>query len=335
MPFGALSDGSAVTALRIENGSAAVTLIDYGAAIQSLRVPGREGMVETVLGFDDAAAYEAGRGHLGATIGRVGNRVGGAAFSLNGRVYRLAKNNGENHFHGGLRGFDRYVWDIASAEGDSVTFRRLSPDGEEGYPGSLEMRVTYTLRADNALVIAYDAQADADTLVNPTNHAYFNLNGGGSALGHRVQIFADRFCENDANGLPTGRLLEVEGTAFDFRAPKPLGADIDAGEEQLLRCGGYDHNYCLGGSKRAAIVVGEHSGVVMTVETDMPGVQLYSANGLREQRGRGGAMMGPRQALCLETQLYPNGMQCYGFPSPVLRAGRPMHSQTTYAFSVE
>lgn len=334
-PFGKLSDGTEVTAARMENASgASVTVISYGAAVQSIRVPDRDGKsVEVALGFDTAAEYETGRGHLGAVIGRVANRIGGAAFSLNEKTYHLVKNNGENHNHGGARGFDKYNWTL-TVENGAVVCERLSPDGEEGYPGNLRVRVTYTLTADNALRIVYDADTDADTLVNFTSHGYFNLNGGGDALDQKVQIFAERFCENDAGGLPTGVLLDVAGTPFDFRSPKAAGADIDADDEQLRRCRGYDHNYCLMG-RRAAVVTGEQSGVVMTVETDLPGMQFYTANGLRVQAGRGGAMMGPRQALCFETQLWPNGMRCYGFPSPVLRKEQHLHSETVYAFSVK
>ena len=334
-PFGRLSDGTEVTAARMENArGASVTVIGYGAAIQSIRVPDRDGnLVEVALGFDTASEYETGRGHLGAVIGRVANRLGGARFSLNGETFRLVKNNGENHILGGTRGFDKVNWAL-SVENGAVVCERLSPDGEEGYPGNLRTRITYALSEDNALRIVYDADTDADTVVNFTNHSYFNLNGGGDALRHRVQIFAERFCENDEAGLPTGLLLDVAGTPFDFRAPKAAGADIGAEHEQLRRGNGYDHNYCLMG-RRAAICVGDRSGIVMTVETDLPGMQFYSANGLRVQAGHGGAMMGPRQALCFETQLWPNGLRCYGFPSPVLRKEQHLHSETVYAFSVE
>lgn len=332
-PFGKLSDGTSVTAARVESASgASVTLLDYGATIQSLCLPGRGGKpVDVVLGFDTAADYETGRGHLGGTIGRVGNRIGAAAFSLNGKTYALAKNDGENHLHGGEHGFDRRMWSM-SALSDGVVFERLSPDGEEGYPGDLKVCVSFTLTADNALRIVYDAETDRDTLVNLTNHAYFNLNGGGSAAEHWLQVFADRFCENDAHCLPTGRLLDVAGTPFDFRAGKTVGADIGAAHEQLRFFGGYDHNFCLGG-KRAAILRSEQTGIEMTVETDMPGMQLYTANSLSGV-GKSGAAFEAHGAVCLETQLWPNAMNCWGFPSPVLRAGQRLHSETTYAFSV-
>jgi len=333
--FGQLSDGSEVAFARLENSAgASVTVLSYGAAIQSLRVPGRGGeAVDVVLGYDSAAEYASGTFYLGATVGRVANRIGGAAFSLNGRLWTLAKNDGENHLHGGVRGFDKRMWRMSAREGEIVC-SRLSPDGEEGYPGALEVTVRFRLTEDNALHIVYDADTNADTPVNLTNHSYFNLDGGGDVLQHRLRVFAERFCEGDAGCLPTGRLLEVEGTPFDFRREKAIGADIDCGDEQLRRAGGYDHNYCLSG-RRAAILRSERSGIVMTVDTDMPGMQLYSGNFLTRQRGKGGAVFDRRGAVCLETQLYPNAMACYGFPSPILRAGVHLHRETVYAFRAE
>ena len=332
--FGTLSDGRAVTAARLENAAgASLTVIDYGAAIQSLRVPDRNGEpVDVVLGYDTAAEYEKNDAYLGATIGRVGNRIGGAAFSLDGKTYALAKNDGENHLHGGVRGFDKQMWSM-SAEGDCVRCRRLSPDGEEGYSGNLSVTVTFTLTEDNTLCIAYDAETDADTPVNLTNHSYFNLNGGGSVLGHRLQVYSERFCEGDAGYLPTGRLLNVAGTPFDFRAGKRIGDDIGAENEQLRRAGGYDHNYCLAG-QRAAVLTGEQTGIEMTVETDLPGMQLYSGNFLTKRKGKGATEIDYRGAVCLETQLYPNGMAYWGFPSPILRRGQKLRSITAYKFRV-
>ncbi len=329
-PFGRTAAGEAVTAWRLENGRGmAVTVLDYGATIQALEVPdGTGGAVDVALGYDTVAEYEAGDGHLGATIGRVGNRIGGARFSLNGTEYVLAKNNGENHLHGGVRGFDRYLW-RAEPRGDALVCSRLSPDGEEGYPGALQVSVTFSLTEDDALRIAYDAVSDRDTLVNLTNHTYFNLNGAGSVLDHTLQVFAERFCENDGGCLPTGRLLDVAGTPFDFREPKPIGRDIGADCGQLRLAGGYDHNYVLCG-RRAAVLTGER--LIMETETDLPGMQVYTANGLSDRPGKGGAVMGPRGAVCLETQLFPNGMNCWGFPSPVLRAGQPLHTETVYRF---
>lgn len=333
-PFGRTAAGEPVTAFTLKNESGmAVTVLDYGATVQALAVPnGAGGFTDVALGYDTVAEYESRDGYLGATIGRVGNRIGGARFSLGGAEYVLAKNDGENHLHGGVRGFDKRMWSCDARE-DRLVFSRLSPDGEEGYPGALQVSVTFTLTADNALVIAYDALSDKDTLVNLTNHTYFNLNGGGAVLDHLLQVNAQRFCENDGGCLPTGRLLPVAGTPFDFRAAKPIGRDIGADCEQLRRGGGYDHNFVLSGTD-AATLYSPVSGVEMTVTTDMPGMQVYSANGLSARPGKDGQSMGPRDAVCLETQLFPNGMNCYGFPSPVLRAGKPLHSETAFRFAV-
>ncbi|MBO7372965.1 MAG: galactose mutarotase [Oscillospiraceae bacterium] len=332
--FGTLADGRTVTAAVMTNKSgASMTVLDYGATIQSLCIPDRDGrLTDVVLGYDTIEEYVQHGEFLGATIGRVGNRIGKAEFSLNGTVYRLFKNDGENHLHGGKEGFDRRLWRMA-AQGDSLLCWRTSPDGEEGYPGSLQVRVCFTLTDENRLRIVYDADTDADTLVNLTNHSYFNLNGHGSVLDHGVQIFAERFAENDSGCLPTGRLLPVEGTPFDFRQEKTIGADIGADEEQLILAGGYDHNYVLCG-KKAAVLYGPETGIEMTVETDMPGMQFYTGNFLPECKGKNGGVINKRYAACFETQLYPNAMNCYGFPSPVLRAGAHLHSETDYAFRV-
>lgn len=331
--FGKLSGEQEITAARLENSNgASLTVMDYGATIQALRVPDREGnLIDVVLGYDTAEEYEKNDAYLGATIGRVGNRIGDAAFSLNGIIYHLAKNDGENHLHGGIRGFDKQFWDL-SVENSAIVCRRTSPSGEEGYPGNLNVTVTFTLTEENDLCITYDAKADQDTPVNLTNHSYFNLDGG-SVLDHHLQVFAERFCEGDAGCLPTGRLLEVEGTPFDFRVGKRIGEDIGADDEQLRRAGGYDHNYCLSG-KRAAVLYSDKTGIEMTVTTDLPGMQVYSGNFLTKRRGKDGSMIDYRCGVCLETQLYPNGMAYYGFPSPVLRAGHHLHSETVYSFHV-
>lgn len=334
IPFGRTRDGAAVTAYRLENAAgASVTVLDYGATIQSLSVPNAAGgFTDVVLGYDTVTEYEDNGGFLGATIGRVGNRIGGASFQLGGRTYALARNDGPNHLHGGRRGFDKRMWE-AELRDDSLVFSRLSPDGEESYPGDLQVEVTFTLTEDNALRIAYDAVASQDTLVNLTNHSYFNLNGGDTVLNHTLQVFAHRFAENDDGCLPTGQLLPVEGTPFDFRTPKTIGADIGRDDEQLRRGGGYDHNYVLSGP-RAVVLQGDRSGIVLTVDTDQPGMQLYTANSLTERPGKGGTTMGPRDAVCLETQLFPDGIHNYGFPSPILRAGQKMHSETVFSFTL-
>ncbi len=312
---------------------ASLSVLDYGATVQSLRIPDRDGNpVDVVLGYDTEEEYMHQGDYLGATIGRVGNRIGEAKFSLNGKTYELAKNDGENHLHGGASGFNDKRW-IMKREGSRIVCERLSPDGEENYPGNLQVRVTFELTEDNELAITYDADTDADTLVNLTNHSYFNLNGGGSVLGHSLQIFSERITENGEGCLPTGKLTPVDGTAFDFRTEKKIGADLGADEEQLKLVGGYDVNYVLAGEK-AAVLYSPETGIEMTVKTDLPGMQFYSANFLTERPGKNGSTIHPRDGVCFESQLFPNAMNCYGFPSPVLRAGKHMHSETVYSFQI-
>lgn len=330
-PFGALADGTAVTAFRISRGAMSAVVLDYGATLQSLVVPGRTGAVDIVLGYENAGEYERREGNTGGTVGRYANRIGGGEFELNGRRYVLARNSGPNHLHGGLRGFDRRMWS-AEAGDDYVRFSRLSPGGEEGYPGNLRVAVTYTLTR-RGLLIAYDAVSDADTVISLTNHSYFNLAGGGTALAHELRINADSFTENDENCLPTGRLIPVAGTPFDFRAAKPVGRDIGADDAQLVIGHGYDHNFALSG-RDAAELYSPESGVAMRITTDMPGVQLYTANFLERIPGKRGALMEPHGAVCLETQEFPDAVHHAGFPSPVLRAGEAYHRETELVFEV-
>ncbi len=334
-PFGLTRAGEEVMAYTITNScGAGAVLLDYGATVQSLLVPDRDGrLTDVVLGYDSVAGYEAGAAFIGATIGRVGNRIGGARFSLNGREYALAKNDGENTLHGGSRGFDRYVWQAEIVDALSVRFSRLSPDGEENFPGNLQVSVRFTLDEACALHIVYDAVSDADTLVNLTNHSYFDLSGCGRAMEQTLRLNAERFLELGPGTLPDGTILPVAGTPFDFRISKPVGRDIDADDAQLRAGGGYDHNFCLSGG-HAATLESAVTGIRMDTYTDLPGVQLYSGNFLGDQPGKGGRKTHNRGAVCLETQLYPNAMNCWGFPSPVLRAGQRLHSETCYAFSV-
>ena len=333
-PFGKTARGEAVTLFEIRTPELTARILDYGATVQALLVPDKNGKpVDVVLGHDTIEGYETHDGYLGACVGRVANRLGGAQFTLNGKTYILAKNDGKNHLHGGLRGFDKYVWDAEVLE-DGVKFSRVSLDGEEGYPGTLRVSVSYRV-ANGALTITYDAVSDQDTLCNLTNHSYFNLNGG-TALSHTLQIHADRFTENSDQCMPTGKILPVDGTPFDFRAPKPVGRDIGQDDVQLRNCGGYDHNFCLadtGALLPAAVLSSAESGVTMRVSTTMPGVQLYAANFLGPWTGKGGAMYEKRDAVCLETQFYPNAMQCEAFRKPVLKAGERYHQVTVYAFS--
>ena len=335
-PFGFTREGEEVRSYTIENDvGASCTLLDYGATVQSLLVPNRDGgLTDVVLGFDTVAGYENQAAFIGATIGRVGNRIGGARFSLNGREHVLFDNDNGSCLHGGKKGFDKYVWAAEIAGDCAVRFSRLSPDGEENFPGNLEVSVTFRLIPERAeLRIDYDAVSDADTLFAPTNHSYFDLSGCGRAMEQQLRINADRYLLLGPGTLPTGKTALVYDTAFDFTQFKPVGRDIDAGEEQLRLGGGYDHNFCLSGPF-AAELKSEVTGICMQVFTDMPGVQLYTANFLGTLIGKGGREMQNRGALCLETQLWPNAMNCWGFPSPVVRKGQPVHSGTVYSFEL-
>jgi aldose 1-epimerase len=316
---------------------ASATILDYGCTVQSLCVPNaREAFTDVVLGYDTVSDYEENSGYVGATVGRFANRIGGSTFTLNGKTYKLARNDGENHLHGGLRGFDKVLWK-AEMRPDALVFTRLSPDGEEGYPGNLAVTITYALTDANALSISYDAVSDQDTVVNLTNHSYFNLNGEGPVLGHALQVFADYLTENDQNCLPTGVLLPVSGTPFDFSKPKQLGCDIGAEDVQLRFGSGYDHNYVLQGAdparlKKAAVLFAPESGITMTTYTTQPGLQLYTGNHLIPRKGKNGSRINRRTGVCLETQLWPNATAYDHFPSPVLRAGERYHTETVYRF---
>lgn len=334
-PFGETARGEAVTLYELTNASgAAAEILDYGATVRALRVPDRDGaMVDVVLGYDSIAEYENNGGYLGATIGRVGNRIGGARFYIGGREYALFDNDGGSTLHGGKRGFDKYVWSAAE-KGGKLVFSRRSPDGEEGFPGTLDVSVAFELTEENALCITYDADTDALTPVSLTNHSYFNLSGGGDVLDHHVTIHADRFCENTPSCLPTGRLLDVDGTAFDFRSGRVLGEAMAQNDAQTALFGGFDHNYALSGAL-AAEVYSPKTGICMTVRTTMPGVQFYTANSLGERAGKRGTRMCDHGALCLETQVFPDGLNHYAFPSPLLHPGEHLHTETAYAFSVK
>jgi len=331
--FGYTRQGERVNAHTLINGRGMeLTVIDYGAAIQALRLPDKNGrMVDVVLGYDSVADYEQGDGYLGATIGRVGNRIGGGTFRLGDREYSLYINDGENHLHGGKTGFDKRVWSCEAGE-DRLSFSYLSPDGEEGYPGNMQVTVSFTLGEDNALSILYEAGTDADCPVSLTNHSYFNLAGEGDILGHLLKINADAYLENDSGCLPTGRILPVD-EVFDFREEKTVGRDIAAAHPQLVNFGGYDHNFVLS-STEAARLTSPDSGIAMTVITDLPGMQLYTSNSLSDRKGKGGRSMGLHSALCLETQMFPNAINCPDFASPVLKAGEKLKSETVFKFDL-
>ena len=336
--FGHTKTGESVGAYCLENSrGSSVTVLDYGCTVQALKVPNAQGgLTDVVLGYNTVSENEENDGYLGAAIGRFANRIGKSEFTLNGKTHYLARNDGENHLHGGIKGFDKYIW-VASEKGNALELTRESPDGEESYPGKLTVKITYELTDSNELKITYDADTDADTVVNLTNHSYFNLNGEGTVLNHNLQVFAEQFTENDEHCLPTGRLFKTEGTPFDFAEPKQLGRDIDADNVQLHYGKGYDHNFVLEDSaklKKAAVLYSPETGIAMTALTTLPGVQVYSGNWLSSRKGKNGSHIDRRYAICLETQVFPNAMACANFPSPVLRAGEHFHTETVYRFDL-
>ncbi|MBQ8093597.1 MAG: galactose mutarotase [Clostridia bacterium] len=336
--FGITKAGQPVTAYTLHNSNGmSATILDYGCTVQSLIVPDKYSKpTDVVLGYNTVEEYEENGGFLGAFIGRVGNRIGKGSFELNGQQYSLVINDRGNHLHGGKVGFDKKIYK-AQVVGDELVFNGVSPDGEEGYPGTLTFTVRYRLDDANTFHITYNAVSDKDTLFNPTNHSYFNLAGSGSVLDHELQIFARQFCVADENCLPTGELMNTEGSPFDFNQPKKIGTDILQPDAQLRAGNGYDHNFCLsdtGEWKKAARLYCAESGITMWCCTNLPGIQFYSANGLTERNGKYG-QMGKRGAICLETQVWPDAIHHANFPSPVLKAGEMYVSQTAYHFSVD
>lgn len=321
-----------------------VAVTNYGGIITAIEVPDRDGKLgDVALGFDSLEGYWRGHPYFGAIIGRYGNRIGKARFTLGGVEYRLAANNGENHLHGGIRGFDKALWtprDVSTADTPGLELRYLSKDGEEGYPGNLAVKVTYRVTPQNELRIDYEASTDRDTIVNLTNHTYFNLagQGNGDILKHELMLAAEHFTPVDAGLIPTGEIRPVKGTPFDFTQPTSVGAHIDADDEQLRYGKGYDHNFVLskpdGALALAARVREPSSGRVMEVFTTEPGVQFYTGNFLDGTIvGKQGKVYHRRYGFCLETQHFPDSPNKPAFPSVVLRPSMQYRSTTIYRFS--
>lgn len=338
--FGTTEDGREAHLYLLENQKGLRAYVsDYGASLVRLFVPDRDGnMTDVVLGYDDASGYEKGDAGIGATVGRNANRIGGASVEINGVTYELVKNDsGKNNLHSGPDVYQKRIWKVEDRADNRITFLLHSPDGDQGYPGALDMRVTYRLDDENALSIHYEAAPDQDTVINMTNHSYFNLNGhnSGSVLEHKVWLNADSFTPADAESIPTGEIRSVAGTPMDFRAEKEIGKEIDADYEPLRFGGGYDHNWVLknnGRFAKVAEVTSEKSGIRMEVYTDLPGVQMYTANFLDHEPGKDGAFYEKRSAVCLETQYYPDAIHHDNFPSPVCRKGMKYDSRTAYRF---
>lgn len=322
---------------------AAIT--SYGGRLVSLLVPGKDGnMTDVVVGFESVKDYEnATEPYFGATIGRFGNRIAKGMFTLDGKQYTLFTNNGAHTLHGGKKGFQAVVWDANQVNDSTLELSYLSKDMEEGFPGNLQVKVTYSITGDNGLKCAYEATTDKKTVVNLTNHAFFNLNGegSGSILNHSLQVYADKYLPVDSGLIPTGQLASVTGTPFDFTTPGMIGDRIEVADEQLKNGKGYDHNYILDGKKvngfnHAATVTADKSGIVMDVYTEEPGLQFYSGNFMESKNSfRGGSKDDFRTAFCLETQHFPDAPNQPEFPSTVLNPGDLYKTSTVYVFSTK
>ena len=349
-----MPDGTAVQLFTLTNDHGVeIRAISYGCIIASIRVPDRNNRFDdVVLGHERLEGYLTRSRFFGAVAGRYANRIANGRFTLDGETVQLATNNGPNHLHGGIRGFDKVVWAADTFDHDGergVIFKYTSADGEEGYPGTLDARVTYTLTPHDELVIVYEAWTDKPTIVNLTQHSYFNLAGdhGGDISGHELSIHADQFIPVDPTQIPTGKIAPVDGTPFDFRIPTAIGARIDADDEQIRNCRGYDHNWVIDRSMRsgsapprcglvtAARLAEPRTGRTLTVATTEPGLQFYSGNNLDGTLvGKAGRAYGRRSGLCLETQHFPDSPNHPSFPSTVLRPGDCFQSRTIFTFGV-
>jgi aldose 1-epimerase len=339
LAFGHTSEGAAVDLYSLADGKVEVRIITYGGIIVSLRTPDRNGKLDdVVLGCDSVEKYVAQTAHFGGIVGRYANRIAHGTFQLDGHTYSIPKNDGDNSLHGGIRGFDKVVWEAKKIQ-DGVELTHVSKDGDQGFPGRLTTTVRYTL-SGNALRIEYSATTDKDTVLNLTNHSYFNLagQGKGDILGHVVKISASRMTPVDANLIPTGALTSVEGTPFDFRTPHAIGERIDADDAQLRLGRGYDHNFVLdhpsGQLAEAAEVYEPTTGRILQVLTTEPGLQLYTGNFLDGSiTGKAGRVYKRRFGFCLETQHFPDSPNQAGFPSTNLKPGQEFRSVTVFQFS--
>ena len=350
--FGYMPDGTPVEEITLHSDQASCKILTYGAAVRSLLIPSRNGsLVDVALGFDTLEDYIAQDKYMGAIVGRYANRIGGAKFTLNGEEYALAANDGPNSLHGGNVGFDKQVWTVEALTDRSVTLSLVSPDMQEGYPGTLKVEVTYTLEyvpdpifgqtKVRQLSIEYRAVCDKDTVFNPTNHTYFNLSGHDSGPVDEQFIrleHASQYTPTGPGSIPTGEIAPVDGTPMDLRKVLRIGAYIDADFDQLTMAGGYDHNWVLdpcpaADARVAALAYSLATDIYLMMSTTMPGVQFYTGNFIQGcPTGKGGAVYGNRHGFCLETQFFPDTPNKPGFPSCVLRAGEEFYSKTSYGF---
>lgn len=339
--FGTLKNGEITEAYILKNANGMeVCVSNYGATWVSAKIPDRNGSKRDVLlGYDNAAGYEQGGEAIGAIVGRVANRIQGAKFVLNGKTYHLAKNQGENNLHSGPDVYHKRMWKTIEQDDTHVVMGLNSPDGDQGYPGELLIRVTYTLNEENELRIDYRAEASEDTIFNMTNHAYFNLNGhdSGDVLNHSMWVGANTFTRTDKESIPTGEIVPVDGTPMDFREKKTIGRDIDEAYEALIYGNGYDHNWIINGDgfRKAAEISAEDSGITMEVYTDRPGMQIYTGNFLSNEQGKDGAIYQQRHGVCFETQNFPDAIHHKNFPNPVIRGGDVLETSTAYKFIIK
>ncbi len=330
-------ESAALYSLKNQNGME-IAISNYGAILVKVLIPDREGkLIDVVLGYDDVQGYESGTLYFGATVGRVANRIGGGTFELKGKTYRLTQNDNQNTLHGGIDYYDKRMWEVEEADETHVSLKLNSPDGDQGFPGAVAIHVTYTLTEENEVKLHYHAVPKEDTLLNLTNHSYFNLSGhaSGTILEQEVMICADAFTRADAESIPTGELVSVEGTPMDFRSSKPIGREIEADYEALVLGHGYDHNWALNGSgyRQVAAMYSKQTGIEMKVYTDLPGMQFYTGNFIEREKGKAGAVYEKRQGTCFETQYFPDAVHKEQFEGPVVRAKEVYDSITTYQFS--
>lgn len=342
--FGTTREGKTATEYILRNESGMeVVLTDLGATVVAIRLAGADGKVrDVVLGYDNPQDYQEHTCYFGAVIGRNANRIAGARITLEGKEYALEQNDNGNNLHSGAHGVHGILWDAKEESAQSVVFSCKSRDGEQDFPGNMDVQVTYTLTDENGLVINYRAKSDKTTVANFTNHSYFNLDGhdSGRIEGQWLEIFASRYTPvTDGKAIPTGELADVSGTPMDFRKKKKIGADIEADFEQLRYVGGYDHNYAVDGAdgtlRLAARASAEESGIGMEVYTDCVGIQLYAGNFVTDMAGKEGVRYGARHGFCLETQYFPNAVNEPNFKKPVLHPGETYHSTTKYRFYTE
>ena len=322
--------------LKNDNGMV-VTLSDFGATLVQILFPDNTGTpVDVTLGYDHISDYEKGGGFFGAVVGRVANRIGKAKFTLNGKEYQLVDNDNGNNLHSGPDFMNKRMWKTVAADDKKVTFALHSPDGDQGYPGAVDITLSYELTADNEIKIGYEAVPTADILLNMTNHSFFNLDGhnAGDVLDQKVFIDADAFTPSDETLIPTGEVRSVTDTPMDFRIAKKIGKEIEADYEPLKIAGGYDHNWVLNGSgyRLVGSLESEKTGIKMEVYTDLPGMQLYTGNFITTEPGRDGAVYKKRQGVCFETQFFPDAINKEEFVSPITKAGEEYKTMTTYKF---